>query len=144
MFFGHNKMEQRYWQEKIHQTQDRCMPSYSEMFLSDVSKELPTATVLSLPMLWPFNTVPHVVVTLSREIILLLLHNWNVIAVCKHLVCLISNTPSLWRGCLTLTRGIAPHRLRTERDSAPQVENHWPTESEVFATGSCVEYVVSS
>lgn len=36
------------------------------------------ATVLNLLMLWLFNTVPHVVVTLNHKIILLLLQNYNI------------------------------------------------------------------
>lgn len=54
-------------------------------------------------MLWPFNAVPHVVVTHNHKIILLLLHSCDFATVMNHSVSICYATPE----------GVLTHRLGT-------------------------------
>ena len=56
-------------------------------------------------MPWPFNTVPHVVVTPNYKIILLLLHNCNFATVMNHYV-------NIWYVTPVKESGAATQRLR--------------------------------
>ena len=59
------------------------------------------AVVLSLPMLRPFNAIPHGVVTPNYKITLLLHHNCSFAAV-------MNDNGNIW-----YTKGVETHRLRT-------------------------------
>jgi hypothetical protein len=64
--------------------------------------------VLTFQMLWPFNTVPHVMVTPKHKVTSLLLHNCNFAAVMSRKV----NTWYL--GYLIFnSKGVTTHRLKT-------------------------------
>jgi hypothetical protein len=68
----------------------------------------PRAAFLAFLMLWPFNTVPHVVVTPNHDIIWLLLHNCNFSTIMNHNI-------NIWYVGYIIgnSKGVMTHRLRT-------------------------------